>query len=443
MTRLTDGAPVYVGRNPPDDGIGRSVLVDDGFVADISLRLTNQRGTYVYCRVEQAPGRMPVDGAEQPVGWVLAGEQASAGDEISLLPGSTINFVRDDTVYVSFVVATRAALHGRSPVGRVQFDVAARRSRPKYEPLRDGLARVRTQPQLPEPRPFPMEQIVLPVAMVGALWLGTHNPLSLVTAPIAAAVPIFSNRRQRKQEKQRFDRERGQWLLSLDETSKELTRLAGDEEGNLRLENPAAEAWALRAYRRLAGLWERDAGHKDFLRVRLGLGRLPSRYETRLEEGTDIDDPEFRRIMLGEGRLPGKDVVGRRCSGLRSRGTFGSIISVWSGPTGRLMPQRLTSLYRLPVRTRRVWSGSRRCFPHRVKWSREPTTSGSTTSGSSGCRTLGRARRSCRHPGSRPVATLAMRSSPTCKNYMPIAGNTGPRRARTVMQSWSYTRRLR
>jgi S-DNA-T family DNA segregation ATPase FtsK/SpoIIIE len=309
VTRLADGSPVYVGRNPAKDGVGQLVFVDDGYVEEIALRLTNQRGAYVYCRVEQPAGRILVDRIEQPVGWVLAGEQVNAGTEISLLPGSTISFVRNDTVYVSFVVATKAALHGRSPVGRVQFDVAARRSRPKYEPLREGLARVKTQPQLPDPRPFPMEQVVLPVAMVGALWLGTHNPLSLVTAPIAAAVPIFSNRRQRRQEKQRFERERGQWLLSLEETSKELTRLSGDEEGNLRLENPAAEAWALRAYRRLAGLWERDTGQEDFLQVRLGLGRLHSRYETRLEEGTDIDDPEFRRIMLGEGRLPGKDVV--------------------------------------------------------------------------------------------------------------------------------------
>ena len=309
VTRLADGSPVYVGRSPTADGVGQRVLVDDGFVDEMALRLTNQRGAYVYCRVEQPAARMVAGEVEQAVGWVLAGEQASAGDEIRLLPGSTINFVRDDTVCVSFLVATKAALHGRSPVGRVQFDVAARRSRPKYEVLREGLARVRAQPRPPEPRPFPMEQIVLPVAMVGALWLGTHNALSLITAPIAAAVPIFSNRRQRGQEKQRFERELGYWRLSLDDISKELSRLAGTEEGNLRLENPGAEVWALRAYRRLAGLWERDIGQDDFLRVRLGLGRLPSRYETRLEEGTDIDDPEFRRIMLGEGRLPGKDAV--------------------------------------------------------------------------------------------------------------------------------------
>jgi DNA segregation ATPase FtsK/SpoIIIE, S-DNA-T family len=304
VTRLAVGTPVYVGRNPPDDGIGRPVLVDDAYVDGVALRLTNQRGQYVYCLVEQRDG------------WVIAGAEVTDG-ETQVLPGSTISFKRtgiagleqDDNVYVSFVVATKAALHGRSPVGRVQFDVAARRSTPKYDPLPDRVARVRAQPSPPEPRPFPKEQVIIPGAMVGALWLATHNALSLITAPIAAAVPVFSYSRQRRQEKRRYEKDRADWLDTLNKTSTELARLAGVEEGNLRLENPPPEAWALRAYRRLAGLWERDPEQEDFLHVRLGLGRLLSRYETRLDEGTDTEDRDFKWVMSVRGREVGPEVV--------------------------------------------------------------------------------------------------------------------------------------
>lgn len=299
VTRLPADRTVYVGKNLPEDEDGIQVipvLVDDAYVDDLALRLTNLGADHVFCEVRQAEG------------WVVAGETVTHGTA-RVLPGSTISYIRDHTVYVSFVVTTRAALHGRSPVGRVQFDVAARRSRPKYDLLPDRVARVAAQPRLADAPPFPKEQVGIPLAMVGALAIGTHNALTLLTAPIAAALPIFTYRRQRTQEKRKYERERGEWLDKLDEISKTLTDLAGQEEKNLRLESPAPEEWALRAYRRLAGLWERDPGQDDFLHVRLGLGRLLSRYETQVDDGTDIEDLEFKLIMSIAGREVGKDVV--------------------------------------------------------------------------------------------------------------------------------------
>jgi S-DNA-T family DNA segregation ATPase FtsK/SpoIIIE len=297
VTRLADGAPVHVGLDPPGDDIGRTVLIDDSMVAEHVLTLTNQRGQFVLCD------------ALHMEGLVLAGANATTA-RTTLLPGSTISIKRGGTDYVSFVIATQAALHGRSPVGRVQFDVAARRDTPDYPALPDEAARVRAQPKVPEHRQFPVEQVIIPLLIVAALYLATHSTLSLIASPLAAVFPIVSFWRQKKQEKARYREARDKWVAALEKTAGVLAKLAGKEEGNLRLENPPPEVWAVRAYRRLAGLWERDASSEDFLHVRLGIGQLLSRYESRLEEGIDLRDPDFMRIIaVAKVRDVGTDVV--------------------------------------------------------------------------------------------------------------------------------------
>ncbi len=296
VTRLPSHAKVLIGLNPPDDGTVRTVMVDDAAFAPHALTLVNKGGESVQCEVIR------------PEGLYLSGAKATES-RTTLLPGNTIVFRRDDTDYVSFVVTTKAALHGRSPVGRVQFDVTARLDTPKYLPLSEATARIRAQPKAPEHRPFPFEQVIIPIVIVFALWLATKSTISLIASPLAAAFPIFSYQRQTKLEKRRYMKERADWVAALETASRELAKLAGAEEGNLRLENPPPEMWALRAYRRLAGLWERDPGQEDFLRVRLGLGQLPSRYESRLEEGTDNQDFSFKRVMSVPGRDVTKDAV--------------------------------------------------------------------------------------------------------------------------------------
>ena len=296
VTRLADGERVLIGMDPPDDGSGRTVLVDDSRVPPHAVTLTNERGLFVRCV------------AVNKEGLYLAGAEATASDT-TLLPGNTISFKRDKTDYVTFVIATKAALHGRSPVGRVQFDVTARLDTPPYPALSEQAARVRAQPKIPEHRPFPFEQVLIPLLIVGALYLATHSALSLIASPLAAAFPIFSYRRQRAQENNRYDVARAEWVAALHKTSKELAAAAGREEENLELENPAAQTWAARGYRRLAGLWERDPASADFLHVGLGLGQLMSRYQSRLEEGTDTLDPDFMRLISVRGRKIDAEVV--------------------------------------------------------------------------------------------------------------------------------------
>jgi hypothetical protein len=163
VTRLPIDIPVLVGIDPPDDG-GRSVLVDDSMVAAHALTLINRGGNDVQCT------------ALQKEGLYLSGTPATEV-QTRLLPGNSISFRRNGTDYVSFLVTTRGALHGRSPVGRVQFDVTARLEDPAYDLLPDRNARIRAQPKIPEHRPFPWEQVLIPLGIVAALYLATKSTL--------------------------------------------------------------------------------------------------------------------------------------------------------------------------------------------------------------------------------------------------------------------------
>lgn len=293
VTRLPEGEPVLVGTNPPDD---RSLLVDDLTVAEHAITLINRTGVSVECKVINGEG-LHLSGAP------------SDGRAAFLLPGSTLTFKRQEIAHAGFVITTRAGLHGRSPVGRVQFDVAARLTDPIYDALPERVANLRPQPERPEPPPFPYEQVAVPLLIVGVLTLVMHSFLALIASPLAVVFPVANHIRQLRQGRRRYAKERAEWKAKLSEASRELAQLAGQEELNLRVENPAPEVWARRAYRRLAGLWGRDPQRDDFLRVRLGLGQVPSRYAIRLAEGTDTADADFTQIIAVHGRKVTADEV--------------------------------------------------------------------------------------------------------------------------------------
>lgn len=286
VTRLPDGEPVLVGTNPP---VGRSVLVDDGTVAAHALTLINRAGKHVQC-VAVNKENLFISGA-------------AVGDEPPVLtPGSSISIKRDDVDYVSFIVTTKAALRGQSPVGRVQFDVTARPNPPQYPAMLDEMRTLRAQPEPPEKQEFPREQVLIPIAIVLALWLVTRNALVLITSPMAAILPAASYWRSARQAQRRYKKARDDWIETVRRSADKLSKLVGHEEHNLRLESPATEFWALRGYRRLARLWERDPDRPGFLSVRVGLGRVPSRYPVSLGDGFDEKDSDFLKIMQVRGR---------------------------------------------------------------------------------------------------------------------------------------------
>ena len=290
VTRLPEGEPVLVGTNPP---AGRSVLVDDGTVAAHALTLVNRAGERVQC-VAVNKENLFISGA-------------AVGDDPPVLrPGSSISIKRDDVDYVSFIVTTKAALRGQSPVGRVQFDVTARPDPPQYLAMPDDMRTLKAQPEPPEKQEFPREQVLIPIAIVLALWLVTRNALVLITSPMAAILPAASYWRSARQAQRRFKKARDDWLETVKRSSDRLSQLVGREEHNLRLESPATEFWALRGYRRLARLWERDPDRPEFLSVRVGLGRVPSRYPISLGDGFDEKDQDFLDIM----RVRGREIYG-------------------------------------------------------------------------------------------------------------------------------------
>lgn len=296
VTRLPMGVEVTVGVAPAGE---RTLIVDDPHVAGHALTLLNWRGDYVLCSV------VGLAGAEV----FVSGLPVAPSAEEMLLPGGTISFKFENTDFVSFTLTTGADVDQRSPIGKIRFDPTARLADPTYETLSERLSRLPAQPSPPEKQPFPFEQVLVPLLIVGALWLATKNALTLLVSPIAALVPIVSYDRQRRATKRRYKEAREKWVKRLEETSATQTRLAGIEEGNLIQENPPAESWARRAYRRLAGLWGRTAERPDFLRVSLGFGQLDSRYEVKLGEDVAVDDPDFKRHMDVEGRSVDKDSV--------------------------------------------------------------------------------------------------------------------------------------
>jgi len=297
VTRLPLGIPVTIGANP---GAGRVIIVDDRSVPDVALTVRNvSTSDFVECEVHD------------PRGLFLKGAPAADG-VTSLLPGSSISFKADDldrpdSVDVAgFVVTTAAGLIGRSPIGKVQFDVAARVDDPVYRELPGNLSSLAKAPAEPEEVPFPVEQAIIPAFMVLTLFVVSHNMLSLIGLPASVLLPAMSHIRQRRRARRRYDKDRDQWVQRLRDADVELSRLAGEEEGNLRVEAPPTEEWARRAIRRLAELWRRDPTRSDFLVVSVGTGTLPSRYEVALANDFDLTDKDFQEIVTPEGRDIGR-----------------------------------------------------------------------------------------------------------------------------------------
>lgn len=294
VTRLPRGVEITVGRAPAGD---RILVVDDQQLPDTVMRLVNRDGEHVACTVAMADGLF------------VSGTPASAGDQKMLLPGGSISIRRDDTDFVSFTLTTLAGLNHRSSIGKIRFDPTARLADPVYRVLPENLTRLEAQPSPPEHQPFPFEQIVVPLAIVAALWMATGSALTLLISPIAAAVPIINYFRQQRLAQNRYRDARQKWVDKLERISAEHTKAAGAEERNLHQENPPLDTWTRRGYRRLSGLWGRTPERADFLQVGLGYGQLPSRYEIKLADGVDIEDDDFKRVMEIEGRKIERDAV--------------------------------------------------------------------------------------------------------------------------------------
>src|SRR5205814_664134 len=97
-----------------------------------------------------------------------------------------------------------------------QFDPAARLADPDYPEMTDQATRVPTAPTPPEPQPFPWEQVLIPLAIVAALYLATKSALTLIASPLAAVVPIVSYVRQRRTAERRYYTEREKWVRKLE-----------------------------------------------------------------------------------------------------------------------------------------------------------------------------------------------------------------------------------
>jgi len=293
-TRLPAGVEVMVGSAPEGE---RTVVVDDESVASTAVSLVNRFGEYVACTLINGEGVH------------ISGARAGRSESQFLLPGESFGFRRDGTDFVGFALTTADGLQHRSPISKIRFDPTARLADPTYPALSEHLSRLPAQPGPPDDLPFPIEQIVIPLLIVAALWIATGSFLSILIGPIAAVAPIVNHRRQQKLARLRYQKQRDEWVKRLEEAGLEQTRLAGLEEGSLLAENPPVERWARSAYRRLAGLWGRTPERKDFMRISLGYGQIDSRYVLKVADGMDLDDTDFTRVMQTKGRVVERDAV--------------------------------------------------------------------------------------------------------------------------------------
>jgi S-DNA-T family DNA segregation ATPase FtsK/SpoIIIE len=292
VTRLPVGEKITVGSAPPGP---RRVLLDDRDICAHAVTVTNRDGGVADCRVEDATT------------LVVNGAAASAGT-YELLPGAIVTFRRDEpglekTDFASIALTTQAGLHGRSPAGKIQFDMTARLAERGYPPLPANLAQITPQPDPPEPQPLAWEQVVIPVAIGFGIYAFSHSIIALVITPLTAAIPLVLHRRQRQTAERRFHKARAAWVDRLGLIDDALARLAGNETKNLNEESPPLEVWGVRARRRLAGLWERGIDHPRFLHLRLGLADLPSRYGVKVASGVDTSDADYHRLMEHDGRV--------------------------------------------------------------------------------------------------------------------------------------------
>ncbi|WFE59216.1 FtsK/SpoIIIE domain-containing protein [Micromonospora sp. WMMD712] len=294
VTRLPRGVEVMLGSRP--SSVPHLIVDDDGVEADAVI-VKNYNGATVSCTVLRGTGVH------------ISGNPVRPGDKWEAQPGGTISFRRDNTDAVSFIITTAEGLLHRSPIGKVRFDPAARLGDPQYRELSEHVRRIDAQPEPPEDQPFPAEQIVVPLTIVGVIYFVTQSLLSLLITPIAAVIPVVIWLRQKRMAQRRYEKARTRWVERLQRVTRELTEMAGLEEGNRKQENPAPAEWARRAYRRQAGLWGRGPNRDDFLAIALGYGQTPSRYEVKLADGVDLDDEDFRKTMEVQGRKISPDAI--------------------------------------------------------------------------------------------------------------------------------------
>ena len=182
-----------------------------------------------------------------------------------------------DTVVT--IEASRSDAEPPPRTGTVHFNRS-----PRLDPQYVGaVLKAPEPPERPKPPRLPYIALIAPLIM-GAVLLAVNpgNPLSVVFIGLSPLLLIAGFIDNRIQGGRQWKEARAQFVETIDAVTADVKRLHELERAGRLLESPAVGEVVAGARELSPLLWTRRPEHDAFLTVRLGLGRMPSRYELEM-----------------------------------------------------------------------------------------------------------------------------------------------------------------
>lgn len=203
------------------------------------------------------------------------------GTRVNGEPVTRANVTRNDVVTVgstSFMIELEALGAGTNLGGVVSLNRS-----PRLDPQYEGREIIAPDPpQRPRPQPFPIRVIFMPLIMGPIMLMMGRSPYAMVfiiMMPLMALMMWLDTKRRQKKE---WREVRIEFAAAIDATADEIDEEhAVERQGRLR-EAPSVAEVIDDAFARGPLLWTRRPEHDAFLKLRLGIGTMPSRIEMKM-----------------------------------------------------------------------------------------------------------------------------------------------------------------
>lgn len=295
MPPLLDGSVLVLGDEDEDDRASRSPAASP-------LRLSSTTGPDAGRTLDLAPGRHVV-GRGEKASLRIADNTLSRehlvvsvdrdGVLVQELDATNGTLVDDESVPAA---GRRARTGSRIRAGSTTFAIEAHRSRPsRWRPGGEGTIAVNPTPRLPSanvaPRitipqppsaparrriPWVMVLLPLPFAALLAVFFGPRMLLFGLLTPVLALGSTLSDRSSARRDHRQAHAE---WTRETARVGEHLADALAIERRDRHRCAPDATTLLDAARGDTSRLWERRAGHPEFLDLRLGLAALPARVE--------------------------------------------------------------------------------------------------------------------------------------------------------------------
>ncbi|MFV0308913.1 MAG: FtsK/SpoIIIE domain-containing protein [Desertimonas sp.] len=154
-------------------------------------------------------------------------------------------------------------------------------------------------PKAPEPRRFQLLTAIAPLGAGLTLFAFSRQPQFLALTLMTPLVFVANWIEDRRTGKRRFRQDSARFREAVERRRGELSGLVIAERVERRRAAPDLAELARRAELRTADLWARGRAADDFLRLRVGLGRVPSLVTADVDRG---GDDELREEAIDAGR---------------------------------------------------------------------------------------------------------------------------------------------